>query len=67
MICFDSVERDHSLSKGDDTAKIFSCMIHSDRSRTVNELPTISASMYNVIAISCSNCKIANNAEISPP
>ena len=34
-----------NLEKGLDrnTAKIFSCMIHSDRPREVNELPTISA------------------------
>ena len=53
MIRFSSPKRDYSLSKGDMTLeKGFRsqhskdvCMIHSDRPRAVNELPTISASM----------------------
>ena len=30
------------------TAKMFSCMIHSDRPQAVNKLPTISASMWSI-------------------
>ena len=61
MIRFGSLERDYSLSKGDMTLEKGLRSQHGKdvqlhhllgSSRPVNELRTISASMYNVIAIS---------------
>jgi len=62
MIRFGSLERDYSLSKGDMTLEKGLRSQHGKdvqvhhllgSSRPVNELRTISANMYNVIAISC--------------
>jgi len=62
MIRFGSLERDYSLSKGDMTLEKGLRSQHSKdvqlhnllgSPRPVNELRTISVSMYKVIAISC--------------
>ena len=66
MIRFGSLEKDYLLSKGDMTLEKSvrskhgkdDVQLHDSLGspRAVNELPTISASMHNVIAMS-SNCK----------
>jgi len=62
MICFGSLERDYSLSKGDMTLEKGLRSQHGKdvqlhnllgSPRPVNKLRTISAGMYKVIAISC--------------
>ena len=62
MVRFGSLERDYSLSKGDMTLeKVLRSRHEKDvqlhnllgSQRPVNELRAISASMYNVITISC--------------